>query len=73
MYTRWIEPQGWAKTKAAFFADLPGLLRWLVPPMARRGMAKELHGHGMGRHQQHARQYPQLQTYCARMRDRYYS
>lgn len=51
VYTRWIEPDGWAKTKPAFFGALPVPLRWLVPSMARRGLVKELHGHGMGRHQ----------------------
>lgn len=52
LYTRWIEPQAWEQTKRAFFADLPAALRWFVPSLARRGMAKELHGHGMGRHSQ---------------------
>lgn len=52
LYTRWIEPQGWELTRPAFFAGLPAPLAWIVPPMARRGMAKELHGHGMGRHSQ---------------------
>lgn len=126
LYTRWIEPEGWAMTRPAFFADLPAPLAWLVPPLARRGMARELHGHGMGRHSaaeihalgcaditalahfladkpyvmgdapctldavaygflanllwaplesalyQHARTWPQLQSYCQRMRQRYY-
>jgi glutathione S-transferase len=52
LYTRWIEPQGWALTRPAFFAGLSAPLAWIVPPLARRGMAKELHGHGMGRHSQ---------------------
>ena len=50
VHTRWIEPQGWAKTKAAFFATLPLPLKWVVPTLARRGLVKEIHGHGMGRH-----------------------
>jgi glutathione S-transferase len=50
LYTRWIEPQGWALTRAAFFTGLPAPLGWIIPPLARRGMAKELQGHGMGRH-----------------------
>ena len=29
---------------------MPAPLKWLVPPLARRGIIKELHGHGMGRH-----------------------
>jgi glutathione S-transferase len=50
VYTRWVEPQGWDLTKAAFFGKLPVPLKWFVPPLARRGLIKELHGHGMGRH-----------------------
>jgi glutathione S-transferase len=50
VYTRWVEPQGWQLTKAAFFGKLPAPLKWLIPPLARRGIIKELHGHGMGRH-----------------------
>lgn len=51
VYTRWIEPEGWAKTRAAFFGTLPVPLRWFVPTLARRGLIKQMHGHGMGRHQ----------------------
>jgi glutathione S-transferase len=50
VYTRWVEPQGWEKTRAAFFASLPVPLKWLLPPLARRGMRKQMQGHGMGRH-----------------------
>jgi glutathione S-transferase len=50
LYTRWIEPEGWVLTRPAFFSGLPVPLCWIVPPMARRAMAKELYGHGMGRH-----------------------
>ncbi len=50
LYTRWIEPQWWALTQTAFFGKLPVPLKWIVPALARRGLRKELHGHGMGRH-----------------------
>jgi glutathione S-transferase len=127
VHTRWAEPAGWALTKPAFFGNMPVPLKWLVPPLARRGLIKEMHGHGMGRHKpeeihaigkrditaladflgdkpyfmgnqpcsldataygflanlllapvesalkQYAKQYPQLQTYCERMRSRYYT
>jgi glutathione S-transferase len=29
---------------------MPVPLKWFVPSLARRGLIKELHGHGMGRH-----------------------
>ena len=50
VYTRWVEPQGWAQTKAVFFGKLPAPLKLFVPALARRGLIKELRGHGMGRH-----------------------
>ena len=49
-HTRWVESDGWTKTKVAFFGKLPLPMNWIVPPMARRGLIKEMHGHGMGRH-----------------------
>jgi glutathione S-transferase len=126
LHTRWIAPDGFAKTRAAFFGHLPPPLKWLVPHLARRAVARELHGHGMGRHSEdeihaigrrdigalaeflgakayfmgerpcsldatayaflanliwvpvesaltrHARQFAQFESYCARMRERYY-
>jgi glutathione S-transferase len=50
VYTRWVLPAGWALTRPAFFGAMPPPLRWLVPPLARRGMRASLRGHGMGRH-----------------------
>jgi glutathione S-transferase len=126
VYTRWVEPQGWQLTKAAFFGKMPAPLKWLIPPLARRGIIKELHGQGMGRHsrdeiltigkrdidalaafladkpyfmgeqpcsldasayaflanlvwppveselKRQTQKYPKLETYCKRMRSRYY-
>jgi glutathione S-transferase len=50
VHTRWVDPAGWARTKVAFFGAMPAPLRWLLPPLARRGMRGEMRGHGMGRH-----------------------
>lgn len=50
VHTRWVDPVGWARTKVAFFGALPVPLRWLVPPLARRGIVSEMRGQGMGRH-----------------------
>ena len=49
-WDRWIPKAHWEKTRVAYFGALPGPLRWLVPPLARRGIKAELRGHGMGRH-----------------------
>ena len=50
VYSRWVDENGWQLTKAAFFGSLPAPLKWIVPSVARRGIKKELWGHGMGRH-----------------------
>lgn len=50
VYTRWIMDAGWAVTRSAFFDAMPAPMRWIAPPLVRRGMAAELRGHGMGRH-----------------------
>ena len=50
VYTRWVQQSGWALTREAFFGQLPVPLKWVVPSVARRGLIRELRGHGMGRH-----------------------
>lgn len=50
VHTRWVQDDGWALTKAAFFSAMPIPLRWIVPSLARRSLLSELRGHGMGRH-----------------------
>lgn len=48
-WDRWVPPRHWAQTRVAYFGGLPGPLRWLVPPLARRGVLRALHGQGFGR------------------------
>lgn len=50
LYFRWVPEGNWAQTREAFFGHLPRPLKLMVPPLARRGMKKSLHGQGMGRH-----------------------
>ena len=50
VHTRWVDPAGFEVSKAAFFGRMRWPLRALIPPLARRGMKKQLWGHGMGRH-----------------------
>jgi len=50
LHLRWFDDANWPATRQAFFGGLPPVLRNLVPRLARRGMGRELHGHGMGRH-----------------------
>ena len=48
-WDRWIPAAHWARTRVAYFGRLPGPLRWLVPPLARRGVRQALRGQGFGR------------------------
>ena len=50
VYSRWIEDVGFETVKEAAFSKLKFPLRQIVPVMARRGLRKELHGQGTGRH-----------------------
>lgn len=50
VYTRWIDDTAWPQTREAFFAALPAPLRWILPPLARRGLRVQLQGQGLGRH-----------------------
>ena len=50
LYSRWMEPKGWADIKDVFFGKMPRPLRWFIAPFARSSMRQQLHGHGMGRH-----------------------
>ena len=50
VYARWVEPRGWEATKQEFFKPVPALLRGPISALARRGVKKQMWGHGMGRH-----------------------
>lgn len=50
LYTRWFTPSGWALTRDVFFGGMRWPLGAIVPPLARRGLRRQLWGHGMGRH-----------------------
>jgi len=51
LYARWIDDRGWPLTRQAFFGALPAPLRWFVPLLARRSLARQLYAQGIGRHQ----------------------
>lgn len=50
LHSRWVEPDGWALTRPVLFGEMSPLLRWIVAPLVRRGIARDLRGHGIGRH-----------------------
>ena len=50
IHLRWIDDAGFALTREVFFSGMPAPLGAIVPFLARRGVKKEIWGHGMGRH-----------------------
>lgn len=50
VYSRWIDPSGWAIIKPIFFAGMPSWMQKLITPMIRKQMAKALYYQGIGRH-----------------------
>jgi glutathione S-transferase len=47
---RWVDPLNWPATREKFFAWVPALVRRPLAEWVRRGLAKELYWHGLGRH-----------------------
>ncbi len=50
VYSRWIEDVGFAVVNEAAFSRMKFPLRQIIPVMARRGLRKQLHSQGTGRH-----------------------
>lgn len=49
VWSRWVDDGGWPIMGRAF-EKMPLPLRWIVPPIARRNVRKQLHAQGIGRH-----------------------
>ena len=50
VYDRWMVEENWRSFRDVVLAGVPAAVRPLVAPIARRGVRKQLMGHGMGRH-----------------------
>jgi len=51
MYYRWWNKgENWEKNKAAIFGSLPPVIKDIISIVARKGIRKQILGHGMGRH-----------------------
>ena len=50
VYSRWIDDAGWSVFAPKVFGFLPPPLRWIVPPLVRKRVARTLHGQGTTRH-----------------------
>ena len=49
VYHRWLG-EGWAQLKPAVFSVLPPIVRQIVPVLVQKQLKRDLHGHGIGRH-----------------------
>jgi glutathione S-transferase len=50
VYSRWMDDRNWPITRDAYFGSLPPVVKQILPGVLRKETAKNLHGHGMGRH-----------------------
>lgn len=50
VYDRWVRPENWPILKATVLAGIPGPVRPIMAPMARRGVQRQIKGHGLGIH-----------------------
>ena len=50
VYSRWIEDDTWPLISKTFFGELPWPLKLFLPNLIRKGVKKNLHGQGIGRH-----------------------
>ena len=50
VYDRWRRPENWPILKTTVLGSIPAPVRAVLAPVARRGVTKQLEGHGMGLH-----------------------
>lgn len=50
VHDRWIEEANWRQFRHTVFAAIPLPLRYVVAPLARRSVRRQLEGHGIARH-----------------------
>jgi len=50
VYSRWIDEDGWSAFSPRIFGFLPPPIRWIVPTLLRRRVARTLDGQGTLRH-----------------------
>lgn len=50
VHDRWVNEEGWRAYRPVFDSLLPPGVRTVVIPLMRRGMRRQIHGQGLGRH-----------------------
>ncbi len=51
VYSRWLDDPGWVHQKPAIASMVPAAVRWFLPGLLRRQVAKTLRAQGVARHQ----------------------
>lgn len=49
VYDRWVVEENWRALRVNFFADMPAVIRLIVPALVRRQVLRNLSGQGIGR------------------------
>lgn len=50
VHSRWIDEKTWGVVKQQFFGEIPFPLNKIISSLVRRGVQKQIIGHGMGKH-----------------------
>ena len=50
VYDRWMVEENWPTTRSVVLGGIPNPIRQIIAPVARRGVRRQLEGHGIGRH-----------------------
>lgn len=50
VHDRWIKPENWDILKSSVLGEIPQPMRSILAPIARRGVTKQVMGHGLGHH-----------------------
>jgi glutathione S-transferase len=50
VYSRWVNEANWQTVRSIYFSEMPPVIKQIVPGLLRKGVIKNLKGHGMGRH-----------------------
>ena len=50
VYDRWMVADNWPTTRSVVLGGIPNPLRQIIAPIARRGVRRQLEGHGIGLH-----------------------
>ncbi|NKB46995.1 MAG: glutathione S-transferase family protein [Legionellales bacterium] len=52
VYARWLDPINWPITRDTFFSQAKRLIKWILPPIIKSRIAKDLWAQGFARHRQ---------------------